>query len=379
VTEQRIELFGRHGHARFQMPSPRKPRSSKKKPPPPLDMSFEAAAPDMYDQPTLGQSLRALRLEQGLTLEDVAELTRVRRQFLEAIEEMRLDALPSRPFTIGYIRSYAQALGLDPEVAADRFRAEEPVLDEPLRAPVGVIEDRDPRAAAFLAAAIIIIAAIILWNIAQRAMTASAPPPPQASEELAWKLLAGVKPAPITLGEPLPAPVESTTPAPYEPPGLAEAMGLKPRADPNAPAPAPETLIDLASLPQTFQPKGVVYDGSPQQRSPVTLQALKPATLIIRGADGSVYFARQLAAGDAYRVPSLAGLTVDVSHAQDFQVFVAGQSKGVLPSTQTLASKLIAAAAPPPATAAPASTAPASTPPPRPATPQTAPATKAGD
>lgn len=360
------------------MPSPRKPRTSRKKGQPPLDMSLGAPPSPADDLPSLGESLRALRIERGLSLEDVAELTRVRRAFLIAIEEMRLDALPSRPFTIGYIRAYAQALGMDPEVAVDRFRAEEPVLDEPLRAPVGVIEERDPRAAALVALAVVLIAAIILWNIAQRAMVANAPPPPKASETLAWKLLAQMKPAPVVLGEPLPAPVESTTPPPYEPPGLAEAMGLKPAADPTAPA--AENFIDLASLPATFQPKGVVYDSGPQQRSVVTLQALQPAALIIRGADGSVYFARQLAAGDAYRVPALSGLTVDVSRANDFQVFVAGQSKGVLPSTQTLASKLIpAASAPAPAAPVAAPTAsPPAAPAARPATPSAAPAAKAG-
>jgi transcriptional regulator with XRE-family HTH domain len=350
------------------MPSPRKPRSGKKGQPP-LDMSMVMPTDEADDLPTLGQSLRALRETRGLTLEDVAELTRVRRPFLIAIEEMRLDALPSRPFTIGYIRSYAQALGMDPEAAVDRFRAEEPVLDEPLRAPVGVIEERDPRAAAAVAAAVIILAAIILWNIAQRAMIASAPPPPQASEDLAWKLLASVKQGPMVLGEPLPAPVESTTPIPYEPPGLAEAMGLKPMSDPSKPA--AETLVDLSTLPPTFQPKGVVYDSGPQQRSIVTLQALQPAALIIRGSDGSVYFARQLAAGDAYKVPALSGLTVDVSRANDFQVFVSGQSTGVLPSTQTLASKLIPVAQAPTASVAPVApaTAPATPPTPRPATP----------
>jgi hypothetical protein len=40
----------------------------------------------------------------------------------------------------------------------------------------------------------------------------------------------------------------------------------------------------------------------------VTLQAIKSASLIVRGADGSVYFARQLRAGEAYRAPQLGGL-----------------------------------------------------------------------
>lgn len=330
---------------------------------------------------SIGQALRALRLERGLTIDELAEKTRVRRAYLEALEEMRLADLPSRPFTIGYIRAYALALQLDPEAAVERFKTEEPVLDEPLRAPVGLPEARDPRKAAFIVGAIVIIAAIVLWNVAQRAMNASAPPPPKASEEVARRLLAEEKPGPVVLGEPLPAPVESTTPPLYETPGLADAGpdgrgNLAPPANINQ---MPDEFpVDLATLPPTFQPKGKVYDGGdPRLDSGVILQALKGAALIIRGADGSVYFARQLAAGEAYKVPSLPGLTIDVSVPYDFQVFVRGQSKGLLPARQVLASKLAAApsAAPvvtaprPPPAATPAPAAPATPAP----TPQAAP------
>lgn len=299
---------------------------------------------------TLGLALQAVRLEKGLTLESLAEITRVRRSYLEAIEDMRLDTLPSRPFTIGYIRAFAEVLGLDGDRAVERFKAEEPVFDEPLRAPVGLLDERDPRVAAFLFAALVIVASIVLWNVAQRAMMANAPPPPLASEVLTRKALSQPPTGLIKLGAPLPAPVESTTPPPYETPGLAEAMGLA--RDPTAPTPKPANeapMLDLTSLPQVFTPKGKVYDGGGGQISIVaTVQALKNGSLIVRGADGSVYFARQMAAGEAYRVPQVAGLTLDVSAPRDFQVFVAGQSRGVLPAAQVLASKL---AAPPAATA----------------------------
>jgi transcriptional regulator with XRE-family HTH domain len=330
--------------------------------------SLEPVSGDpLHAHGSIGAALRALRLDQGLTLDELAEKTRVRKSYLEALEEMRLDALPSRPFTIGYIRAYALALNLDPEAAVERFKADEPVLDEPLRAPIGVPDERDPRMAAFIAGAIVIIAAIVLWNVAQRAMNASAPPPPKASEDLAWKLLAQEKPGAVVLGDPLPAPVESTTPPLYETPGLSEAGAdgrgnLAPPANINE-LPA-ELPIDLATLPPTFTPKGKVYDSGGSAGSVVTVQALRGASLILRGTDGSVYFARQLAAGEAYRVPNLAGMTIDVSMPYDFQVFMNGQSKGVLPARQVLASKLGAApaAAPvviaprpaPPAAAAPA-------------------------
>ena len=84
--------------------------------------------------------------------------------------------------------------------------------------------------------------------------------------------------------------------------------------------------MDLTTLPPVFAPQGKVYDsGAPGQASIITVQALKPASLILRGADGSVYFARQLAKGEAFRVPQVAGLTLEVSKADDIQVFVYGR------------------------------------------------------
>jgi hypothetical protein len=167
----------------------------------------------------------------------------------------------------------------------------------------------------------------------------------------------------VALGAPLPAPVDSTTPPPYESPGLSKAVNAQ--GQPLAPPPAPPAAASDLTLPATFTPQGTVY-GVPASQASVTLQALKPAFLVIHGADGSIYFARQLNAGEAYRAPNIAGLTVDVSEPDAFQAFSGGQSKGVLPQPLTPIAKLVIpaaappAAAPPPAASAPK---PAATPP----------------
>lgn len=301
-------------------------------------------APTIHSGSDIGEALRTIREFKGLTLEAVAEITRVRRAYLQAIEELKLDVLPSRPFTIGYIRAYADALGVDTEAAVTRFKAEEPVLDEPLREPVGVNNDRDPRLTAVIAGGCVIVAAIVLWNIAQRAMSEAAPPPPTATEAATVQALTAKKAGPVELGAPLPPPVESTTPAPYETPGMAAAgedgMGNHaPPATLGAVA-ADAVPADTSQLAATFTPEGRIYGAVPGQPSTITLKALKSASLIVRGADGSVYFARQLDKGEAYRVPQNAGLVVDVSDPQAFQVFAAGQSKGFLPSPQAAVSKL---------------------------------------
>ena len=292
----------------------------------------------------IGQALRAVREHRGLTLEALSEVTRVRANYLTAIEEMRLELLPSRPFTIGYIRAYAAALGLDPDAAADRFRADEPVLDEPLHEPLGVHDNRDPRLTSIVAGFCVIVAAIFLWNIGRRAMVENAPPPPAASEFAAAKVLAQARPGPIQVGAPLPAPMESTTPPPYETPGLAEAVPRENGTLTLGGIPKPIDQVGdppaVAQLPGTFVAKGQVYGARPTEPSQVTVQALRSASLIVRGADGSLYFARQLAQGEAFRAPRVDGLTLNVTDPNAFQVFVAGQSRGVLPAAQASVSGL---------------------------------------
>jgi cytoskeleton protein RodZ len=300
--------------------------------------------PGLDTAASVGEALRMAREAKGLSLDELAERTRVRRSYLAAIEDMRLDALPSRPFTIGYIRAYAEALGLDPEAAVYRFKSDEPVLDEPLRAPVGVHDERDPRLSALIAGGCVIIGAIFMWNIAQRAMLDAAPPPPLAPQKAVVRALSAQKPAPMTLGAPLPAPVESTTPALYETPGLAKA-GEDGRGNLDPPAVLGATPIDAvppdtSQLAAQFRPDGRVYGAAADQPSVVTLKALRSGALIIRGVDGSVYFARQLDKGEAYRIPAIAGLVVDVSDPLAFQVFAAGQSRGFLPAAMSSASKL---------------------------------------
>jgi transcriptional regulator with XRE-family HTH domain len=63
----------------------------------------------------LGEFLRRERELRHISLDDVAERTKISRRYLEAIEEGRYDRLPGETFVRGFIRSYAQAVGLDPE------------------------------------------------------------------------------------------------------------------------------------------------------------------------------------------------------------------------------------------------------------------------
>lgn len=70
----------------------------------------------------IGDSLREARVRQGLALGDVERETCIRAANLEAIESERFDALPGDVYAAGFIRTYAEQLGLDGGQYADAFR-----------------------------------------------------------------------------------------------------------------------------------------------------------------------------------------------------------------------------------------------------------------
>jgi transcriptional regulator with XRE-family HTH domain len=71
-----------------------------------------------------GAMLLAARTAAGLELADVARETRVPLRHLQALENDAHDQLPALPYAIGFVKSYARAVGLDPETVAEHFRSE---------------------------------------------------------------------------------------------------------------------------------------------------------------------------------------------------------------------------------------------------------------
>lgn len=62
----------------------------------------------------LGQLLKKARMERKITLDDLSETTKIRKAYLEAIEEGNFKMLPGNFYVRAFIKSYAEAVGLDP-------------------------------------------------------------------------------------------------------------------------------------------------------------------------------------------------------------------------------------------------------------------------
>jgi cytoskeletal protein RodZ len=326
------------------------------------DAPTTAYQPSVEHGADIGSALRAAREFRGLSQGEVAEATRIRQSYIVALEDLRVDELPSRPFTIGYVKSYAKLLGLDGDEAVARFKLDVPDDSEPLRAPVGVRHERDPRLGLVLALGILIVAAIVLWNVAQRAIAKDAPPaqvaPAQATAAVNAPAAAlanpNAAPGSVSLGAPLPAPVESTTPEPYKTPGLDDAAANGGSADAVTAASkvraaeAAKGVLDpsqAVKVGSPFRPKGAVYGAAQAEASGLILQARKPASLTVHDAGGAIYFTRWMAAGEAFRAPRNGGLIAEVSDPAAFEVYNAGALTSRMSAATTALGKLVVAPA----------------------------------
>jgi hypothetical protein len=86
----------------------------------------------------IGDSLREARTRRGLSPADVHKGIRIRERYLTALEEERWELLPGDAYTKGFLRTYAEFLGLDGNLYVDEFNAriahrdEEPLVPQSL-------------------------------------------------------------------------------------------------------------------------------------------------------------------------------------------------------------------------------------------------------
>jgi cytoskeleton protein RodZ len=86
----------------------------------------------------IGNSLREARYRQQLELSEVELATKIRARYLQALEEESFDALPAQTYVKGFLRTYADYLGLDGQLYVDEYNS---------RYSVGEDEPREPAVA----------------------------------------------------------------------------------------------------------------------------------------------------------------------------------------------------------------------------------------
>ena len=86
----------------------------------------------------IGNSLREARVRQHLELTEIELATKIRARYLRALEEENFEALPAQTYVKGFLRTYADYLGLDGQLYVDEFNSRYGVEGEEPREPVTV-------------------------------------------------------------------------------------------------------------------------------------------------------------------------------------------------------------------------------------------------
>lgn len=79
----------------------------------------------------IGTSLREARLRQGIDLPRVEADTKIRAKYLRALEDEKFDVLPAETYVKGFLRTYAEYLGLDGQLYVDEFNSRFATDEEP--------------------------------------------------------------------------------------------------------------------------------------------------------------------------------------------------------------------------------------------------------
>lgn len=119
----------------------------------------------------IGTSLREARLRRHIDFTDAEHGTKIRSKYLRALEEERFELLPSHTYVKGFLRSYAEYLGLDGQLYVDEYNSRYVTGDDdaPVRAPRRVpaararrSERRESRIVLLALGAIAVVTALVI-------------------------------------------------------------------------------------------------------------------------------------------------------------------------------------------------------------------------
>jgi len=304
----------------------------------------------------IGDYLLERREDLGLDLEEVAAMLRIKPAYLAALEQGRTGELPGPTYAIGFIRAYADFLGLDTEQVLARFKAEASgVTARPdLALPAALTERSLPGRAVVLVALILALCGYGLWyylstddrnrpeRVAavpgalqqqQPAPAASAPAPPATPAPPSQP---GAAPGATASAAPTAAnfaPAAATSPGLTGAAATASTVAAAPPAAPATPPPQPKsppvaTPQPVSTAPQTAPPPApaaAAPSPAPSAASKVTIRALADCWIQIRTPDQSIVFSRVLKSGEAYNVPARAGLSLRTGNAGALEIAVDGK------------------------------------------------------
>ena len=227
----------------------------------------------------VGEQLMRARVARGEQIGTIAQYLRIKPEYLFAFEQGRHEQLPALTYALGFLRSYADYLGLDGAALRNAFRQEMMGrLTPQLMMPQPLPEAKTPPwpiIAGALALAGLIYGGWQLTGGGERAQPA-APPPLMASQ--------------LDIG----------------PPGSPPLI------------PTPEPLPEPAKVEQHF--------GELEKPTRRTIRAEGEVWITVTDGKDKVVFSQMLNPGDTYHVPDVPGLKLTSANAASLEITVDGKA-----------------------------------------------------
>lgn len=330
--------------------------------------------------------LQSTRVRGGEDLREISQVLCIRHTYLDAIEGGRFGELPGPTYATGFVRAYADHLGLDGDEIVRRFKAETDSLrtHSRLAFPMPVSEERVPTGAAILVGAVLAILIYGGWALTSSSDDDIADLIPALPDRLFTLLQGQPKPVPpvppsgsapadnvmppaegeqaedtddkarrdkamAALIQPPPVVQQPAlgTPAQPAPPGQPQAgQPAQPASQPTpppvaAPAAQPPVQTAVAAPPAAAEPADAIQSApGPDGRVFGIEHGDARVVLRARGGDSWIQvtdrdhpvLTRLLRRGESFRVPNRGGLTLFAGNLGTLEVLVDGKPTAALGS-----------------------------------------------
>jgi cytoskeleton protein RodZ len=267
-----------------------------------------------YSTDSAGAMLRRQREALRLDIADVAVALRIKPAYLAALEAGRLEALPGPVYAIGFMRAYADYLGLDSGEMLRLFKQQSSLLaaKPDLAFPIQLGESSISGGGMLLVALILAICAYGAWFY----VSTGEGPRPQRVAEVPLELLPYREPfrSPPAVSRPVEAQAAAQSQAvPSEGSGHSSPIqaGSSSGGSPVAAGSA------MAAVPAATDP-------APNSPGEVVIRATADSWIQIRDARQSVLLTRVLKAGESCRAPARPGLSMRTGNAGGLEITVDG-------------------------------------------------------
>lgn len=283
----------------------------------------------------IGVLLRRTREGRRIALGDVAATLRIRVAYLEAIETGAYEKLPGPVYAVGFVRAYAEYLGLDGEEAARQFKREGQGLDHQpdLTLPMPIAERSIPGGRILMTALVLAICGYGLWyyaGTAQRGQPDGVAAVPRALQSQS----ATPNEAKAAVKEPGGPPFDAVKPA-----SGSAASGAIPAPAPGGPAPQKVAVAAVAPPPPPAPDPAHIF-GMVDGPARIVLHFTGDCWIQVKGGAPDADLGKLMHAGDVYRVPDKPGLVARVGDSETVTITVDGKTV-LLPKANSLVRNIV--------------------------------------